>query len=82
MNKKQQKMKRVSDSNKILLEKTFALAQTTKLISRFLEKNQSVSGEKKNIINKSGKIFKRDYENIEVSSEHILTLYKIANQEA
>jgi hypothetical protein len=79
--KKQQITKQVNDSNKIILEKTYALAQAEKLISRLLEKDSSISESNKKIINKPGKIFKRDYKSHEVSSEHIMTLYRIANQE-
>ncbi|MEN6621819.1 MAG: hypothetical protein ABFD50_09755 [Smithella sp.] len=79
--KKQKMMKQVNDSNRIILEKTYALAQAGKLVSRFLEKDSPVSESNKKIINKPGKIFKRDYKSHEVSSEHIMTLYRIANQE-
>ncbi len=80
MNKKQI-MKQVNDSNKKILEKTFALSQASKLISRCLEKDSSILEANKRIINKPGKIFKREYKSHEVSSEHIMTLYRIANQE-
>lgn len=79
---KQQKMKQINDSNRIILENTFALSQTSKLISRFLDKDSSILETNKKIINnKPGKIFKRDYKSYEVSSEHIMSLYRIANQE-
>lgn len=79
--KKLQIMKQVNDSNRVILEKTYALAQAGKLISRFLEKDALTLESNKKIINKPGKIFKRDYKSHEVSSEHIMTLYRIANQE-
>lgn len=79
--KKVQNMKQINESNKIILEKTFAFSQSAKLISRFLEKDSSISEANRKFIIKPGKIFKREYKNHEVSSEHIMTLYRIANQE-
>jgi hypothetical protein len=72
----QQITKQVMEANKILLKNTFVLAQAEKLFSRvpwFLEA-------RKKIMSKPGKFYKRDYENFEVSAEHIMKLYKIANQ--
>lgn len=72
--KNQQIMKQVNDSNKIILEKTFALSQTAKLVFHSIDKDSSISETNKKIINKPGQIFKRD------SSEYKMTLYKIAEQ--
>jgi hypothetical protein len=68
-------------SNKTILENTLVLAQTKKLLSRFLEKAPWFQEAEKKIINKPGGIYKNDCENLEVSTEYIMALYKIANQE-
>lgn len=72
--------KQITDSNKTLLENTFVLAQTKKLFSRFLEKSPWFPEAKRQIINKRGGIYEEGYKNLEVSAEHIMALYKIANQ--
>jgi len=77
----QQIAKQIMDSNKILLENTLVLAQTKNFFSRFMEKAPWFLKAKNKIINKPGKIYSRQYENFEISAEHIMALYKIANQE-
>lgn len=73
--------KQISDSNKTLLENTFVLAQTKKLFSRFLEKSPLLSEAKRHAVNRKNGIYEEGYENLEISAEHIMALYKTASQE-
>jgi hypothetical protein len=76
----QQITEQIIDSNKILLENTFAFVQTKKFLSHLSEKAPRLEAKKK-IFNRYGKIYNRYYEDYEVSAEHIMALYKIANQD-
>jgi len=68
------------ETNRILLKNTLAFVQTEKLFSHLSEKAPMLKAKKK-ITNRYGKIYKRFYEDYEVSTEHITALYKIANQD-
>ncbi len=76
----QQISEQIMDSNKNLLENTLAFVQTEKLFSH-LSKKAPLSKAKEKITNRYGKIYKRFYEDDEVSTEHIKALYRIANQD-
>ncbi len=69
----------IMDSNKNLLKNTLAFYQTEKLLSHLSEKIPTLKAKKK--ITRYGKIYDRSYEDYEVSAEHIMALYKIANQD-
>lgn len=75
----QQITEQIMDSNRILLENTLAFYQTEKLLSHLSEKTPPLNAKKK--ITRYGKIYKRFYQDHEVSTEHIMALYKIANQD-
>jgi hypothetical protein len=77
----QQITRQVMESNKILLENTFAFAQIKKLYPHFVEKNSSFPEAKNKIINKPEEIYNSGYENFEISAKHMIELYKIADQE-
>ncbi|MEQ8214658.1 MAG: hypothetical protein ABRQ30_00050 [Smithellaceae bacterium] len=76
----QQISEQIMDSNKNLLENTLAFVQTEKLFSH-LSKKAPLSKAKKKITHRYGKIYNRFYEDDEFSTEHIMALYKIANQD-
>lgn len=76
----QQISEQIMDSNRILLENTLAFVQTEKFFSH-LPKKAPLLKAKKKITNRHGKIYKRFYEDDEFSTEHIMALYKIANQD-
>ena len=76
----QQISEQIMDSNRILLENTLAFVQTEKLFSHLSEK-ASLLKAKKRITHRYGKIYKRFYEDSEFSTEHIMALYRIANQD-
>lgn len=81
MNQKERTIQ-IMDTNKILLKNTFAFVQTEKFLSP--EKTpwlESWLGTKKQITNRYGKIYKRFYEDCEVSADHIMALYKVSNQD-
>jgi hypothetical protein len=69
----------IMDSNKILLENTFVFVQTEEFLFHLSEKVPQLEARKK-IANRYGKIYQRFYEDSEISAEHIMALYKIANQ--
>lgn len=75
----QQISEQIMNSNRILLENTLAFVQTEKLFSHLSEKAPPLKAKKKTT--RYGKIYKRFYEDYEISTEHIMELYKIANQE-
>ncbi|MEN6487778.1 MAG: hypothetical protein ABFD66_02675 [Smithella sp.] len=77
---RQQISEQIMVSNKNLLENTLAFVQTEKLFSHLSEKTPPLKAKKK-ITNRYGKIYRRFYEDYEVSTEHITALYKIANQD-
>ncbi len=76
----QQISKQIMDSNKIILENTLAFIQTEKLFSHLSEKAPTLKTKKK-ITHRYGKIYNRFYEDGEFSTEHIMALYRIANQD-
>ena len=76
----QQISEQIMDSNKNLLKNTLAFVQTEKIFSH-LPKKAPLLKAKKKIINRHGKIYKRFYEDDEFSTEHIMALYRIANQD-
>ncbi len=76
----QQISEQIMDSNKNLLKNTLAFVQTEKLFSHLSEKAPLLKA-KKRITHRYGKIYKRFYEDGEYSTEHIMALYRIANQD-
>lgn len=76
----QQISEQIMETNKNLLKNTLAFVQTAKLFSHLSEKAPLLKAKKK-ITNRYGKIYNRFYEDNEFSTEHIMALYKIANQD-
>lgn len=75
----QQISEQIMDSNKNLLKNTLAFVQTETLFSHLSKKAPMLKAKKR--ITKHGKIYKRFYEDNEFSTEHIMALYRIANQD-
>lgn len=76
----QQISEQIMDSNKNLLKNTLAFVQTEELLSHLSEKTPLLKT-KKRITHRYGKIHNRFYEDDEFSTEHIMALYRIANQD-
>lgn len=76
----QQISEQIMETNKNLLKNTLAFVQTEKLFSHLSEKAQLLKA-KKRITHRYGKIYNRFYEDDEFSTDHIMALYRIANQD-
>jgi hypothetical protein len=71
----------IMNANRVILENTMAFVQAKNIILQ--EKAQWLNPffEARQKINKHGKIYNRFYDDGEVSGEHIIALYKKANQD-
>ncbi len=77
-----QTIKQTIDINKIILENTYAFVQTEKFLSEKAPWLEPWFEAKKRFNNRYGKLYERFYEDGEVSSAHIIKLYKTAHKEA
>jgi hypothetical protein len=77
---KQQISEQVIESNKNLLKNTLVFVQTEKIFFHLSEKAPLLKA-KKRITHRYGKIYNRFYEDNEFSTEHIMALYRIADQD-
>lgn len=68
-------IKQTVDTNKVILKNTFVLVQMEKSLfeAPWLEA-------KKKFSNRYGKLYERFYEDGEISTDHIMDLYKTAGQ--